>query len=155
MNDVRDFSVAVQVNLGLQQTLELLKEGLQRQGLQIISEVRLAGEGSTAACLVIWGPTNACDSVISDPEARVFMPFNITVTPNLNGTMVAVTNPGMYARIWARILARELVRVVRQILILVEVPTAAGKPIPALAENQSPSRIPNCEVLTSSLIEEA
>jgi uncharacterized protein (DUF302 family) len=148
MIDVRDFSVAVQANLGFRQTLELLKEGLRAQGFQIVSEVTFGTEALRSICLVVWGPVSAYQSVVSDPEARIFMPFSITVAPSPSGTVVAVTNPAMYSRIWARMLARELVRAIHQVLVLVEMPIATGELVPMLAQSQAATAMPNCEILT-------
>jgi len=154
MNNIRDFSVAVQANLGFRQALELLKEGLQAQGFEIVSEVAVGTELSSSACLVVWGPVSAYHSVVSDPEARVFMPFNIKVAPSPAGTVVAITNPAMYSRIWARMLARELVRAIHQILVLVETPATSSEPVPVI-ETQPATAMPNREVLPWPRPEEA
>ncbi len=131
MIDARDYSISINTNLDLRQTVQGLKAGLWARGFSIISEVPYrTAEFTDGIALAVWGPSEVSQSVVDDQAAPAFVPLSIVIAEAGDSSVVMVTNSAMYARVWMRMLARELVRSVQQILGSVET-LGASAAVPA------------------------
>ena len=83
-----------------EETLDMLRSALQREGLQIICEVPFHREfrksmGVTCvkySVLVVWSQFETWRAVLTEDDAGLLMPFNIAIKEDGNSTMIAVNN---------------------------------------------------------------
>jgi uncharacterized protein (DUF302 family) len=126
----RDFSFSVRTTLGFQESLDLLRQKLQREGFRIISEVQFHREFEKTVglawrkytVLVVWNSFHAYQALISDQDGGLFVPFNLVVAEDSGMTLIATTNHGLSGGLADRpigiqVLVRELNRKMRQIFL--------------------------------------
>ena len=83
-----------------EETLNILRSALQREGLQIICEVPFHREfrksmGVTCrkySVLVVWSQFETWRAVLTEDDAGLLMPFNIAAKEDGNSTLLAVNN---------------------------------------------------------------
>ena len=83
-----------------EETLDILRSALRREGLQIICEVPFHREfrksmGVTCckySVLVVWSQFETWRAVLTEDDAGLLMPFNIAVKEDGNSTLIAVNN---------------------------------------------------------------
>lgn len=126
----RDFSFSVRTTLGFQESLDLLRQKLQREGFRVVSEVQFHREFEKTVglswkkytVLVVWSPFHAYQALISDKDGGLFVPFNLVVAEDSGTTLMATTNHGLNGGLAERpigiqVLVRELNRKMRQIFL--------------------------------------
>lgn len=122
----REFALCFQTKLPLEQSLALLQKFLCAEGFRIASELwvdeeiqrHLGLRWPRSVILVAWNPFVAYQSLLTDPDAGIFIPLHFTLTENGAYTAVAATNYTLFARLSGRmglqLLARELMGKIRQ-----------------------------------------
>ena len=126
----RDFSFSVRTTLGFQESLDLLRQKLQREGFRVVSEVQFHREFEKTVglswqkytVLVVWSSFHAYQALISDQDGGLFVPFNLVVAEGSGTTLIATTNHGLSggladSPIGIQVLVRELNRKMRQIFL--------------------------------------
>ena len=127
---MRDFSFSVRTTLGFQESLDLLRQNLQREGFRVVSEVQFHREFEKTVglawrkytVLVLWSSFHAYQALISDQDGGLFVPFNLVVAEDSGTTVIATTNHGLNgglgeSPIGIQVLVRELNRKMRQIFL--------------------------------------
>lgn len=124
----RDFSHSAVTILPFEETLDLLRALLRREGFRVIAEVpfhreferHVGMQWRNYTVLVVWSSFLAYQAVLSDRDAGIFMPFNFIVADNGSSTLVVATNHHLFGRlagtIGVQVLARELNRKINSIL---------------------------------------
>jgi uncharacterized protein (DUF302 family) len=126
----RDFSFTVSTTLGFQDSVDLLRQKLQRENFRVVSAVQFHREFEKSVglgwrkytVLVIWSAFHAYQALISDPAGGLFVPFNLVVAEASGETLVAVWNHGLNGNssdlpMGIQVLVRELNRKMRQIFL--------------------------------------
>ncbi len=125
----RDLSFSLRTTLGFQDSLDLLRQKLQREGFRVVSEVQFHREFEKSVglqwqkytVLVVWSPFHAYQALLSDRDGGLFMPFNMVIAEDDGYTSISVTNHTSNGLcdgpIGIRVLLRELNRKMRQILL--------------------------------------
>lgn len=126
----RDFSFSVRTTLGFQESLDILRQNLQREGFRIVSQVQFHREFERTVgvawrkytVLVVWSSFHAYQALISDQDGGLFVPFNLVVAEDSGMTLIATTNHGFNggladSPIGIQVLVRELNRKMRQIFL--------------------------------------
>lgn len=122
----REFSLALQTKLPLNQSLSLLRNFLRAEGFSIASELsvhdhirqQLGLAWPKYMVLVVWSPFLAYRALLSDRDAGIFMPFHFILSEEGEHTVVAATNCQLFARITGhmglQLLARDVTQKIRQ-----------------------------------------
>jgi uncharacterized protein (DUF302 family) len=125
----RDFSFSVRTALGFQQSLDLLRRTLQREGFRVVSEVQFHREFEKTVglpwknytVLIVWSPFHAYQALLSDRDGGLFVPFNIVIAEDADCTLIAITNHALAGLsngpIGIQVLLRELNRKMRRIFV--------------------------------------
>ena len=125
----RDFSFSVRTALGFQESLDLLRRNLQREGFRVVSEVQFHREFEKTVglpwknytVLVVWSPFHAYQALLSDRDGGLFVPFNVVIAEDTGCTLIAVTNHALAGfsngPVGIQVLVRELNRKMRQIFL--------------------------------------
>lgn len=132
----REFSLAVQSQLGFHPALTALRHALAREGFRVVAEIpfhreleRTVGVGwRNYTVLVVWSPFHAYQALLSDRDGGLLVPFNLVVAEDETATFIAATNHALLARIGpvgVQILAQDLTSKLRQILLTLAVQEAA------------------------------
>lgn len=134
---VRDLSISVRTESSYQQVVTNLREALKNQALEILCELPVDRELDRKVGLrcehqgrqwqhytvfVVWSPFDAYQALLSDREGGLLVPFNVCVGEDGNSTFVAVSNlhgvlNAKDAPIGIQVLARDLARKIRQVLV--------------------------------------
>jgi uncharacterized protein (DUF302 family) len=124
----QDFSHSAVTTLPFEDTVDFLKQSLQREGFRIVAEIEFHRElkrhvglrWKNYTVLVVWSPFLAYQGLLSDRNAGTFMPFNFVVADNGESTLVAATNHLLFGRlagtIGVQILTRDLSRKISGIM---------------------------------------
>jgi uncharacterized protein (DUF302 family) len=147
----RDFSFSVRTTLGFQESLDLLRRKLQRDGFRVVSEVhfhrefekRVGLQWRKYTVLVIWSPFLAYQALLSDRDGGLFVPFNLAVAEDSGATLVTTSNQSWAALserpIGIQVLVRELSRKLRQIFLELAIhETAVNCVGPAAPQKEAP-----------------
>lgn len=126
----RDFSFSVRTTLGFPETLDILRQKLQREGFRVVSEVHFHREFEKTVglswrkytVLVVWNSFHAYQALISDQDGGLFVPFHLVVAEDSRNTLIATKNHGLNGSlaeipIGIQVLVRELNRKMRQIFL--------------------------------------
>lgn len=122
-------SVSVRTGLRFEECLSLLRQRLQQQHFRVVSQIRFDREFENTlglhwrkhTVLVVWNSFYAYQALLCGLDGGLFLPFNISVSEDSGSTLIATTNhswgsAGNHAPVGVTILARELNRVMEQIL---------------------------------------
>lgn len=147
----RDSSFAVRTTLGFQESLDLLRRKLQRDGFRVVSEVhfhrefekRVGIEWPKYTVLVIWSPFLAYQALLSDRDGGLLVPFNLAVAEDSGATLITTPNHSWAALrerpIGIQVLVRELNRKLRQIFLELAIQeTAVNCEVPHRAAKGTP-----------------
>ncbi len=118
----QEFATSVHTRLEFDQAIDVLRDGLQKEGFEILLEVPFHREFSrqmgisqlSYTVLVVWNPFHALQALLSTPDGGLLVPFNIAVARNGSGTLVSAVNHELVAQAagspGVQILAQELKR---------------------------------------------
>ncbi len=124
----RDFSHSAITTLSFEDTLDFVRQSLQREGFRIVAEIEFHRElqrhvglqWKYYTVLVVWSPFLAYQGLLGDRDTGIFMPFNFVVADNGESTLVAATNHLLFGRlagtIGVQVLARDLSRKICRIM---------------------------------------
>ena len=103
MSEIRETAVAFEtkVDLPFDKAVARCREELAREGFGVLSEIDLQAKleeklGAKTPPLLILGachPPSALKAVSAVPEVSVFLPCNVTVSVEKQGTVVRAMNP--------------------------------------------------------------
>lgn len=127
----RGFCFSARTTTGFQESLDLLRQKLEREEFRVVSEVDFRREFERNSglawrnytVLVVWSPFHAFQALISDQEyGGLFVPFNVVIAEDSETTLLAIANYGLSgglaeSPIGIQVLVRELHRKVRQIIL--------------------------------------
>lgn len=97
---VPDFSIALRTATDRSRTLPVLRMVLQRHGFEILCEFPKIGNleqitrWGKQQCteLMVWSPSHAYWSLLSDSEPKLLAPFHLSVLESGNSVFVTVTD---------------------------------------------------------------
>ncbi len=126
---VREFSISVQTAKGYQQVLPDLREALERNSFEILSEFTLDREFERkvgfpcerCTVFVVWSPSDAYKALLSDRDGALLVPCNLCVSEVGDTAVLAASNQNLSlsagrAPIGIQALLRDLARRTRQVL---------------------------------------
>ena len=126
----RDLSFSIRTTLGFQESLDFLRQELQREGFRVVSEIQFHREFEKTVglswqkytVLVVWSSFHAYQALLSDQDGGLFVPFNLVVAEDSGTTFIATTNHSLSgglagSPIGIQVLVRELNRKMRQIFL--------------------------------------
>ncbi len=95
------FSIRLLTSLSQRETCRRLRAALEKEGLEVVDEVNLSRhiEDHTGLTLQKYTVLTVCSSletyhaILADPEAGIFLPFHVVVTPYRQKTLVAAVAP--------------------------------------------------------------
>ncbi|HEV2275476.1 MAG TPA: DUF302 domain-containing protein [Acidobacteriaceae bacterium] len=130
-----EFSISVRAAGGYRQTLAALREALQRNRLEILSELavdqelkrRLGVVCERRTVFVVWSPPDAYRAVLGDRDGALLFPCSLCVGEDEASVFVAATNHygtlgARQAPIGIQALLRDSSRRIRQVLAELAVP---------------------------------
>ncbi len=140
MISTRGFSMSNAVSLSFDDALRQLWEALRREGLDVLAELDLGHfieqrtglRRSRYVVLVVCNPVLAFQSILSDRDIGVLVPFHVVVAEDGTQTFIAALNPGLIGdlrgKIGFQLLARDAVEKFRRAIAAVEAhaPVAAN-----------------------------
>ncbi|HEY4682012.1 MAG TPA: DUF302 domain-containing protein [Candidatus Acidoferrales bacterium] len=132
MISTRGFSMSTAVPLNFNDVLRHLWEALRREGLDIVAELDLGHfiehrtglRRSRYVILAVCNPVLAFQSLLSDRDIGVLLPFHVVVAEDGLQTLIAALNPGLIGdlrgKIGFQLLARDAVEKFRRAMAAVE-----------------------------------
>jgi uncharacterized protein (DUF302 family) len=95
------FAIRLLTSLSHRETCRRLRAALENEGLEVVAEVDLSKhiENHTGLTLQKYTVLTVCSSLetyhalLADPEAGIFLPFHVVVTPYFQKTLVAAVAP--------------------------------------------------------------
>ena len=101
------FSIRFLTSLSQKEACKRLTAALKKEGLEVVDQVDLSGyiENRTGLTLSKYKVLTVCSSLgtyyalLASPEAGIFLPFHVVVTPYHGKTLIAVVEPGWLAEV--------------------------------------------------------
>jgi len=101
------FSIRFLTNLSQKEACKRLRAALKTEGLEVVDQVDLSGhiENRTGLTLSKYKVLTVCSSfetyyaLLASPEAGIFLPFHVVVTPYQGKTLIAVVEPEWLAEV--------------------------------------------------------
>lgn len=95
------FSIRLLTSLSQKEACKRLRAALRNEGLEVLDQVDLSGhiENRTGLTLSRYTVLTVCSSfetyfaLLAGPEAGIFLPFHVVVTPYHGKTLIAVVEP--------------------------------------------------------------
>lgn len=95
------FAIRLLTSLSHRETCRRLRAALENEGLEVVGQVDLSRhiENHTGLTLQKYTVLTVCSSLetyhalLADPEAGIFLPFHVVVTPYRQKTLVAAVAP--------------------------------------------------------------
>jgi uncharacterized protein (DUF302 family) len=130
-NAMRNFTISTESESSFPHTLDVVREALRQERLQVIAELPFEQKLEEATgvkwskytVLVVWSPMDAPHAVLSGREAGLFIPFNVVVKEGDETTVVTAMTHDLWDTpnqpIELRSLLREVDLKVRRALLSV------------------------------------
>jgi uncharacterized protein (DUF302 family) len=101
------FSIRFLTSLSQKEACKRLTAALKNEGLEVVDQVDLSGhiENRTGLTLSKYKVLTVCSSLetycalLASPEAGIFLPFHVVVTPYHGKTLIAVVEPEWLAEV--------------------------------------------------------
>ena len=101
------FSIRFLTSLSQKEACKRLTAALKKEGLEVVDQVDLSGyiENRTGLTLSKYKVLTVCSSLgtyyalLASPEAGIFLPFHVVVTPYHGKTLIAVVEPEWLAEV--------------------------------------------------------
>jgi uncharacterized protein (DUF302 family) len=101
------FSIRLLTSLSQKEACKRLRVALEKEGLEVLDQVDLSGhiENRTGLTLGKYTVLTVCSSLetyyalLVGPEAGIFLPFHVVVTPYHEKTLIAVVEPEWLAEV--------------------------------------------------------